>query len=432
MSHWTLAFLAALLTGLLATVCGGLVAGACVSWYRVSSFEGQSGFFVVGLALLSGILGFVVGAVTALIVLKGPHGSFPAALGWSSGIVAGIALLAASVAWLLADIPPRIDGDTLTLEAELRLPKGESLPSPEGGYSYLKLFSLSGSKVRSHWNGDAHLHLAREEDGHWIVPGEVELFTMKGVRSLAFCLGGEEARGFLLPLPARPGTRFLEWSDWLPPGDSPGTEAALRFRLRRNPPPVSLTYEEHVRREAEARLATIATLDPDAPMDKWLPHLDGGADDEGRRLAVERIVGRSGFRDELAGLFVADAPQNARTSLRLVDQLEPDAGTVAAVAAAGEDIAARIRAYNERPPEEDPSHLGAADVSMRFGAWIAAARFLRENAGGDFVPELREILELSRVRPDSISMRQDVRRVASHYLHQWAGVEPLPTDSEPQ
>jgi len=432
MSHWTLAFLVALLTGLLATVCGGLVAGACVSWYRVSSFEGQSSFFVVGLALLSGILGFVVGAVAALAVLKGPHGSFSAALGWSSGIVAGIALLAAAVAWLLADIPPRIDGDTLTIEAELRLPKGESLPALEDGYSYVKLFSLSGSRVRSHWNGDAHLHLAREEDGHWVVPGEVEFFTMKGTRSLAFILAGKEAQGCFLPLPPRPGASFLEWSDWLPPGSSPETEATLRFRLRRDPPPVSLPYEEYVKREAEDRIAAIAAIDLDAPMDQWLPHLDGGADDEGRRLAVERIIGRSGFRDELAELFLADAPQNARTSLRLIDQLEPDVEMVAAVAVAGDAIAARIRAFNETTVEDDPSCLGAADVSMRFGAWIAAVRFLRENAGADFIPELREILELSRVRPDSMVMQQDVCRVASHYLHQWAGVEPLPTDSAPR
>jgi hypothetical protein len=39
--------------------------------------------------------------------------------------------LVAAVAWLRAEIPPRIDGDTLILEAEMRLPGGESLPALE-------------------------------------------------------------------------------------------------------------------------------------------------------------------------------------------------------------------------------------------------------------------------------------------------------------
>ena len=71
-------------------------------------------------------------------------------------------------------------------------------------------------------------------------------------------------------------------------------------------------------------------------------------------------------------------------------------------------------------------------ASMRFSAWMAAVQFLRENADGNFTAELRQILELSRARSDSIAMRQDVCRVASYYLHQWAGVDPLPTDPNPR
>jgi len=56
---------------------------------------------------------------------------------------------------------------------------------------------------------------------------------------------------------------------------------------------------------------------------------------------------------------------------------------------------------------------------------------LREKNGGDFTPELKTILELSRVRKESRSMRVDVCRVASYYLHEWAGIEPLPGDPKP-
>ena len=56
---------------------------------------------------------------------------------------------------------------------------------------------------------------------------------------------------------------------------------------------------------------------------------------------------------------------------------------------------------------------------------------LREKAGGDFTPELRTILELSRIREDSHLMQEDVRRVSSYYMQQWAGVAPLPGNPKP-
>mgnify|MGYP001332570045 CR=1 FL=1 len=42
------------------------------------------------------------------------------------------------------------------------------------------------------------------------------------------------------------------------------------------------------------------------------------------------------------------------------------------------------------------------------------------------------MLELARQRPDSIALRQDVVRVASYYLKEWAGVAPLATDPLPR
>jgi len=45
---------------------------------------------------------------------------------------------------------------------------------------------------------------------------------------------------------------------------------------------------------------------------------------------------------------------------------------------------------------------------------------------------LRTILELSRVRTDSIVMRGDVLRVAGYYMQEWAGLLPLPDDPHPR
>ncbi|MFO1498310.1 MAG: hypothetical protein U1G07_07965 [Verrucomicrobiota bacterium] len=87
---------------------------------------------------------------------------------------------------------------------------------------------------------------------------------------------------------------------------------------------------------------------------------------------------------------------------------------------------------NATTVEQDPSYQAAADIAVRFSAWMSAVRHLRATAGGDFTTELRSMLELSRVREDSLVMRQDVRRVASYYMHEWTGLAPLPSDPKPR
>ena len=81
----------------------------------------------------------------------------------------------------------------------------------------------------------------------------------------------------------------------------------------------------------------------------------------------------------------------------------------------------------QRSPRRIPPASARRNVLVRFSSWMTAVRSLRERAGSDFIPELGETLELSRVRPDSIAMR-DVCRVASFYLDEWTGIEPLPGD----
>jgi len=44
----------------------------------------------------------------------------------------------------------------------------------------------------------------------------------------------------------------------------------------------------------------------------------------------------------------------------------------------------------------------------------------------------RPILELPRLRRDSHVMQVDVCRVASFYMHEWAGVAPIPGDPKPR
>lgn len=64
---------------------------------------------------------------------------------------------------------------------------------------------------------------------------------------------------------------------------------------------------------------------------------------------------------------------------------------------------------------------------------MVAVRALREKAGTISLPSSGQSLELSRVRrgkPPAIADR--VCRVASYYMKEWTGLEPLPTDPKPR
>jgi hypothetical protein len=103
-----LSLLTAILGALLGLVGSGLVALGCVRWYAVTSFEGASGYFVVGIALAGAVIGCLIGAITATIhhwSASSPS-EWPQALlvptGTALAIIAGVQLLAAAGAFLLA------------------------------------------------------------------------------------------------------------------------------------------------------------------------------------------------------------------------------------------------------------------------------------------------------------------------------------------
>ena len=92
---WLASFLVALLTAAVGLVLGGFIASHAVSWYRISSFEGGSGYFVVGMALLGFVAAFVIGLVASRIVAASAHPGAWRAIGWSQLTVIGIAAIIA-------------------------------------------------------------------------------------------------------------------------------------------------------------------------------------------------------------------------------------------------------------------------------------------------------------------------------------------------
>jgi hypothetical protein len=236
----------AVLTAPVALVVSGFVADRVVGWYRISSFEGGAGFFVVGLALLGGIGGFLVGLVAARIVAARPRPGFLKAFGAASGVVLALAAIGGGAARVLADIPPEIDGEPLFLLVEIRWPEAQvDPPAAMPGSGLVSLGAASGRTVRRQEHGPLFVDDARREGGRWIVPGAVEIFTSRGQRVLDAAIGERRLGGFIVPLPAHPGTESRAWSPWYPAA-APGAPAlpdrfTYRYRVIRQSEPMRET-----------------------------------------------------------------------------------------------------------------------------------------------------------------------------------------------
>ncbi len=437
---WIVSLLVAFLSGVASLILGGFVADACVSWYRIPTREGGAGYFVVFTALLAGMAGTILGLIVARIVASIYAPGFIRELGGSLSVIFLVTGIVALTARLLGDVPPTIEGRDLILEVEFRFPHAEAgVKPPMSTEDWLfSLSSISGHEARKSKYGKIHSDLARLEDGQWIVPASIELFTERGGRLVTIApQDSAETIGFLLPLPRRPGRNYLEWSDWLTNPKAEGREksrvaVSCRFRLQQTvPPQPPQSPVEYDAEQAALKEAKFVSLPMNSPIETWFPYLEYPQPQTQRALV--KIVARKNLAEELGVLVIGEDPEKAAAALNVI-AMHPRPGQelIPVVKAAGHEIAARITVFNNTPVESDPGFQLAVDPCVRFHRWIGAAASLLEKEHADFTPELKEILELSRARPESHAMRSDINRVASYYLQKWAGIEPLPTDPKPR
>lgn len=95
--NWFWSIIAALLAALTSGAASIGVGLLCVRWYRISSFEGKSGFAVAGICLLGAITGLLVGAIASR--LAAGHGPFSQVL-WALGASLAVIGAAAALAFL--------------------------------------------------------------------------------------------------------------------------------------------------------------------------------------------------------------------------------------------------------------------------------------------------------------------------------------------
>ncbi|MCP5558984.1 MAG: hypothetical protein H7A55_14665 [Verrucomicrobiaceae bacterium] len=433
---WLPAIGIGILTGIIGLLTSGLVTDCYLVWYHRPNDVGSS-FLVVGMALLGGLLASILGVIVARVMGPGGWKVF----GSSSGLVLAVNGLIATALYLGADIPPTIGGQSLRLEMEIRLPLGHAKPLGKG--EFILASAVDGVQKNSQ-SGELRVDAVRLEDDRWIVPAEAKLFSSRGMRITAATIGDEDIGGFVVPLPKHPGEAYERWSEWYPqsrPGDPPwpNTKSSFRIRVARIPPPSPPpTAQEWAAQRKAMEQAKFDLIPADAPISDLIPYTEPHIAEKRRIGALKRIISRPALVRELSSLMLTDGPydeaaREAAAALHLIGRLDPpSADLIPGVLAAGRDIVARIRKFNASTPEQDPNYEAAADVDIRFNGWMDAVRNLRAKAGGNFLPELREILELSRVRPDSQAMQGDIRRVASYYMKLWGGVEPLPSDPPPR
>jgi hypothetical protein len=272
---WLASLGVAAVTGVTTMLAAGFAASLAVGWYRISSFEGQSGYFVVALAFLGLLGGLLVGVVTARM-LAGGEPSALRALGLAQLLALGAVVLVSSTARLLADVPPRLDGEELHLAVEFQWPEGAGPAGlPDSAQWFVRLATASGRTVRANREGPLWREDARLENGRWVVPGAVEIFTSRGQRLLDVAPPGVIGSGFIVPLPGRPGRQFREWSEWLPRVTAPDSAPAGGFRYRfrvvpRNQPIRVETF-------GEFEVATIASHFGRWQMDGAAPTWTAGA-----------------------------------------------------------------------------------------------------------------------------------------------------------
>jgi len=232
---WIASFLVALLTAAVGLVLAGFIASHAVSWYRISSFEGGAGYFVVGMALLGFVIAFAIGLVASRIVAASAHPGAWRAIGWSELTVIGIAVIVGAIARFSADVAPKLNGEELLLQVELKWPATQTTsPAMDTTPRRLELYASHDHVARASRDGALWMEDAHLVDGRWVVPGAVAVWTSRGDRVLSVDPPIAGLTGFLVPLPAWPKKAQLEWSEWMPrPRDgAPPLPDGFRMRFR--------------------------------------------------------------------------------------------------------------------------------------------------------------------------------------------------------
>ncbi|MEP6835144.1 MAG: hypothetical protein ABJB74_17285 [Gemmatimonas sp.] len=232
---WLSTIFTAIVTAAIGTAVSGYFANLAVRWYRVSGFEGGSGYFVVGLALCGLVAGLIVGLIISRMVAGSAHPSLLWALLYSAAVILIVTSLAAGTARLVADIPPTIDGERVLLHVEARWPVTRAgSPANTPGVALLDLGASTFFRKQEPQHGPLWKEDAHKVDGRWTVSGVVPMVTSRGTPVIAIALNDAERVSFTMPKLPHPTAKDSAWSAWIPTAGQSGAtgDSSVTYRYR--------------------------------------------------------------------------------------------------------------------------------------------------------------------------------------------------------
>ena len=207
--------------------------------YHVSNFEGGRGMLIFfALAPFGLTIGFIIGLIVALRHRGTGFGGFAQAQGIALGIAIGLTALVSGILYLGADHPPKLDGKTLALEFELKIPPALKLPVQQ---SEQTLHASLYANNRDNRNALLDYDKIATRDGYVFVPGKASLLSQTFNRDLFVSIEGEGGAGqfIKLKLRAKPRKEDEAWSEWIMAAErtdlSPVPDAeriAVRYRVQ--------------------------------------------------------------------------------------------------------------------------------------------------------------------------------------------------------
>lgn len=231
---WLVALAAGIVCAIVGVAFSAAVSDLIIRAYRIPSFEGASGYFVLFVLLP---IGAIVGFVTGFAVLKaGPAGPTVVKFVLAPLVTAGLLTIGYGIAYLAVDRPPRLNGHTMTLELEVRFP--ESAATPEDLRDLHPRISLFASNKDNRFVTIDYAG-AGLRDGRYVVPCEASLNSARNGRTVLVGCAGESPQVFTLGLRAHPTAADSSWTEWRPGerrGDLsqvvPADAYEIRYRVR--------------------------------------------------------------------------------------------------------------------------------------------------------------------------------------------------------
>jgi hypothetical protein len=267
-----------LITTALGGVAAVVVANLLIVWLQISNFEGGAGYFTLFVTLVGIVGGFITGLIAALAV----RSDFWKAQSYAAGAILVLAILGAVLPVVFDDKGPKLDGENLALQVELKNPPGwkpdrSRAGQVHGNFCWLQQYAADApneqNRIRT---GGMRLG---ERDGSWVASGSFDLEETRSHRYVRIFLGKTTDVSIDVPLPRHPSAKFKAWSDWATSGfyAQKDTPVPPGFTWRYRVQTVAEDRREHP--EPQARLdeyrKRLEGLRREDPLAKWLPLFEG-------------------------------------------------------------------------------------------------------------------------------------------------------------